>query len=102
MGCGRGPCGRRRWGIAHGVTPVLSAPNPKATGPLSSPPPKQPTRLIAVVEAENCAACGVCARVCTAGAITLADVATINSDRCTGCGECVAECPQDALRLQPA
>ncbi len=102
MGRGRGPCAGGRWGLASGVTPVLSTPKPKAAGTLTLPLPKQLTRFVAVVDPARCAACGVCLPVCAAGAITLADVATINPDRCTGCNQCVAQCPQDALRLQPA
>ncbi len=58
--------------------------------------------LIAVVNAEECTACGACEAVCPEGAITLETVAHVDTAKCTGCGECVAVCPQEAVTLKRA
>lgn len=59
-------------------------------------------RLVAVVDADRCTGCRLCAQVCPAGAIAVNAVATIEVSRCTACGQCVAECPQDAIALRKA
>ncbi len=59
-------------------------------------------RLVAVVDANLCAACGLCLRVCPAEAISVNGVAKIDASRCTACGQCVAECPQEAISLRKA
>ena len=58
--------------------------------------------LIAVVDSENCTACGTCEAVCPNGAIAVDDVAEVDPKKCDGCGRCVPECPQDALSLRKA
>ena len=42
-----------------------------------------------------CVQCGMCAKVCEAGAITqnAKGVYMINKQLCTGCGKCVEACP---------
>jgi len=57
-------------------------------------------RLLAVVDADKCTACGLCEKVCPPQAITIDKIAVIDAAKCTGCGQCVAECPQDALTLK--
>lgn len=59
-------------------------------------------RLVAVVDTNLCAACGLCLRVCPAEAISVNGVAKIDASRCTACGQCVAECPQEAISLRKA
>jgi electron transport complex protein RnfB len=53
----------------------------------------------AVVDAENCTACGVCEERCQMDAVTIDEVAEIDRDRCIGCGLCVPTCEYEAIRL---
>ncbi|MCU0799590.1 MAG: CoB--CoM heterodisulfide reductase iron-sulfur subunit A family protein [Candidatus Thermoplasmatota archaeon] len=55
--------------------------------------------LIAWVDPELCAGCGVCMEVCAYSARTLNEVtgiAEVNETLCTGCGACIAACPSNA------
>ena len=50
------------------------------------------------VKAQKCVGCGICARNCAHGAITVQDkLACIDYDKCVGCGRCIGECPKDAV-----
>ena len=55
--------------------------------------------LVAVVLAEKCTGCGICADVCPAGAIKVNGQAVVQADLCTGCALCVGECPDNAIVL---
>ena len=57
--------------------------------------------FIAIVDAENCAGCGICQDTCPTGAVLLKEVARIDPERCNGCGRCIERCPQGALSLRP-
>lgn len=50
------------------------------------------------LKSELCSSCGVCAHVCTEGAITM-DIhsAQIDNEKCLGCGKCMKLCPTGAL-----
>ena len=52
------------------------------------------------VMAEDCIACGKCARWCAHDAIEINQIAEIDYDKCVGCGECIVTCPTDAITLQ--
>ena len=54
----------------------------------------------AVVNAENCVACGDCAERCHMEAITVASVAEVDLNRCIGCGVCVPVCDYEALSIK--
>lgn len=84
---------------AEAVEQQLAALNERI-GHIAAPAPTG--RLVAVVDANLCAACGLCMRVCPAEAISVNGVAKIDAGRCTACGQCVAECPQEAISLRKA
>ena len=58
--------------------------------------------MVAKVEAEKCAVCLTCVRVCPYDVpfINEESVAQIDAARCQGCGSCAAECPGKAIQLQ--
>lgn len=57
--------------------------------------------MIAQVDQELCAGCGVCLDVCSPGAIRLVDQrAVIDEVLCTGCEACIEACPNHAISLR--
>lgn len=59
-------------------------------------------RLVAVVDADRCTGCAICAQTCPTGAIAVNAVAVVDVGLCTACGQCVAECPPEAIVLRKA
>ena len=56
--------------------------------------------IIAVVDQEECAGCGICYNVCPKGAISINITARIDSGKCTACLECVNRCPRGAIAIK--
>lgn len=47
----------------------------------------------------SCIGCGMCEKVCTAGAIHVVNhVAVIEEQKCLSCGMCAVKCPRGAIR----
>jgi len=51
---------------------------------------------------DNCTACGVCAKACSMGAITIKNKAVCNYDLCFGCSVCYYVCPNNAIKPKKA
>ena len=50
---------------------------------------------------DECLACGACAEVCPAEAITAGDGKyVIDADKCLDCGACADACPVDAPKAE--
>ncbi|MDR2443965.1 MAG: 4Fe-4S binding protein, partial [Deltaproteobacteria bacterium] len=57
--------------------------------------------LIINWEPENCTFCGVCAKACREGAITVKDDnLDLDRSKCNHCGRCVKSCPTEAWQGQ--
>jgi heterodisulfide reductase subunit A len=59
--------------------------------------------ITAEVVSNECTSCGICAKVCPFGAITVdtraKTPASVTVAACSGCGTCAAECPSNAILM---
>jgi len=74
---------------------------------LQSMPPQPLKGFFSMVVHDSCRACGLCAKICTGKAITIAeqtDLLTIyhESIQCSGCKICAAHCPVQAIEISAA
>jgi ferredoxin len=59
------------------------------------------TNFHAIIDSEDCIACGICEERCNMDAISINDrKSEIDLDRCIGCGVCVSTCPESAITLE--
>ncbi len=55
---------------------------------------------VAVIEAEKCIACGVCAEVCRFEAVLPGHAYGVDPIACEGCASCFYQCPEEAIRME--
>lgn len=61
-------------------------------------------RRRAVVNENDCVACGCCVKVCPMQAIKVfrGSMARVDGERCVGCGKCARECPASVITIEEA
>lgn len=54
------------------------------------------------LHAEDCMGCGLCAKTCSDGALTMGDdnLPVFTADRCSWCGDCLKVCPTEAWQAE--
>ena len=50
------------------------------------------------INKDKCVGCGICAKNCNFGAITVNGTARVYPDKCVGCAMCISVCPYDAVQ----
>lgn len=56
----------------------------------------------AIININQCVACGVCMRKCPIGAIKILQgcYALVDSTKCVGCGQCMKACPASVIKIE--
>lgn len=56
----------------------------------------------ALIDREDCVACGCCMRVCPTGAIQILKGirAQVDMEKCVDCGKCAKECPASVIEMR--
>jgi NAD-dependent dihydropyrimidine dehydrogenase PreA subunit len=60
------------------------------------------SNFYAAVDRDTCTGCGICAKRCQVGAVSVSakkQPAVVDRDRCIGCGLCVPACPEQSVTL---
>lgn len=63
---------------------------------------KKPIKRKAVVNHEECVACGSCVKVCPMSTIQVYKglFAQVDYNKCIGCGMCANECPASVIKVE--
>ena len=57
------------------------------------------TKILPIVDADECTACGDCVKYCPVQAIEIVgNKAVIDVEKCINCKICISTCPQNAIK----
>lgn len=92
-GCARSPKGVRET-VEESLGAAMRAAIPMRRGYVEG------EGIVADIKLEKCLKCGLCAEICSFGAIEIVDKEPrVIKALCKGCGMCAADCPQDAITM---